>query len=371
MTTRPEGDPISASWRARARGCPVTTVDLAPLAEDEAQELAAHYPELPPETIDGVHRSAPTGYPLFLDQLLRAASAGHDLLPGSVRSLVLARADSLVRRRIISALQAAAVLGHRAALTALRRMIGDDDVRSDAADSTTALVRFDGADVEFAHALFRDAIYESTLKSQRRELHRTAAEWYAHGDQALHADHLAAADDERATAAYLEASLAEQAALRFERALALRQQGERARARAGHAAQEQPAARRAVAAARPHARCADRLSRSARLRDRSERPRQRLDRHRLGVAHHGSARGSARSARTRGERARRRRGPARRVRASHTLRGNLCFPLGRLDACLQAHEQAHRYALQAQSHARDRARARAVSAMRTISAAAW
>ena len=30
ITTRPEGDPISATWRARARGCPVTTVDLAP-----------------------------------------------------------------------------------------------------------------------------------------------------------------------------------------------------------------------------------------------------------------------------------------------------------------------------------------------------
>ena len=52
MTTRPEGDPISASWRARARGCPVTTVDLAPLADDEAQELAAHYPELPRDTIE-------------------------------------------------------------------------------------------------------------------------------------------------------------------------------------------------------------------------------------------------------------------------------------------------------------------------------
>src|SRR4029453_5651121 len=70
-------------------------------------------------------------------------------------------------------------------------------------------------------SLFRDAIYESTLKSQRRELHPIAAEWYATGDQALRADHLAAADDERATTAYLEASMAEQAALRFERALAL------------------------------------------------------------------------------------------------------------------------------------------------------
>ena len=54
----------------------------------------------------------------------------------------------------------------------------------------------------------------------------------------------------------------------------------------------------------------------------------------------------------------------------HTLRGNLCFPLGRLDACLQAHEQAHHYALQAQSHV-EIARALAASATRTISAAAW
>ena len=31
----------------------------------------------------------------------------------------------------------------------------------------------------------------------------------------------------------------------------------------------------------------------------------------------------------------------------YTLRGNLCFPLGRLDACLQAHQQAQRYAEEA------------------------
>ena len=112
MTTRPEGDPINASWRARARGCPVTTVDLAPLAEDEAQELAAHFPELPQETIAACIQRA-DGHPLFLDQLLRAARAGHDLLPGSVRSVVLARAARLSARDH-SALQAAAVLGHRA-----------------------------------------------------------------------------------------------------------------------------------------------------------------------------------------------------------------------------------------------------------------
>jgi tetratricopeptide (TPR) repeat protein len=33
-----------------------------------------------------------------------------------------------------------------------------------------------------------------------------------------------------------------------------------------------------------------------------------------------------------------------------TLRGNLCFPLGRFDACLEAHQQAYRYAHEANSH---------------------
>src|SRR6185503_12180938 len=133
--------------------------------------------------------------------------------------IVLARAARLSGRDH-AALQATAVLGHRAALTALRRVLNDDDY--DPTPLTeTALVRFNGVDLEFVHALFRDAIYESTLKSQRRELHRSAAEWFESVDPALRAEHLAAADDERAATAYLEAALGEQVALRFERALTL------------------------------------------------------------------------------------------------------------------------------------------------------
>ena len=346
MTTRPEGDPINASWRARARGCPVTTVDLAPLAEDEAQELAAHFPELPQETIDACIQRA-DGHPLFLDQLLRAARAGHDLLPGSVRSVVLARAARLSGRDH-SALQAAAVLGHRATLTALRRMVSDDEY--DPTPLTeTALVRVSGADLEFAHALFRDAIYESTLKSQRRELHRTAAEWYAQGDQALRADHLAAADDERATAAYLEASLAEQAALRFERALGLVNKASalarepvllhKSSALLGELLLQLGRTHDALTAYREaldfaidqngHGSAWIGIASALRIMDRHEEALEALE-------HAESALGDLADLETRAR--------------IHTLRGNLCFPLGRLDACMQAHEQAHHYALQAQSH---------------------
>ena len=75
LSTRPDEDPIDAAWRARARGCPLTTLDLAPLTDEESRELAASYPQLPAETVDGCIRRA-QGHPLFLDQLLRAADAG-------------------------------------------------------------------------------------------------------------------------------------------------------------------------------------------------------------------------------------------------------------------------------------------------------
>jgi DNA-binding SARP family transcriptional activator len=346
MTTRPEGDPINASWRARARGCPVTTVDLAPLAEDEAQELAAHFPELPQETIAACIQRA-DGHPLFLDQLLRAARAGHDLLPGSVRSVVLARAARLSARDH-GALQAAAVLGHRAALSALRQLLDNEDY--DPTPLTeTALVRFNGVELEFVHALFRDAIYESTLKSQRRELHRIAAEWYAHGDQALRADHLAAADDDRATLAYLEASIAEQAALRFERALGLVNKASglarepvllhKSSLLLGELLLQLGRTHDALTAYREaldfaidqtgHGSAWIGIASALRIMDRHEEALEALE-------HAEGALGDSADLETRAR--------------IHTLRGNLCFPLGRLDACMQAHEQAHRFALQAQSH---------------------
>ena len=225
----------------------------------------------------------------------------------------------------------------------------DDDEYDPTPLTETALVRCNGVDLEFVHALFRDAIYESTLKSQRRELHRTAAEWYGHGDPALRADHLAAADDERATAAYLEASIAEQSALRFERALGLVNKAS-ALAREpillhkssvllgelllqlGRTHDALTAYREALDFAidqRGHGSAWIGIASALRIMDRHEEALEALE-------HAESALGDSADLETRAR--------------VHTLRGNLCFPLGRLDACLQAHEQAHRFALQAQSH---------------------
>jgi DNA-binding SARP family transcriptional activator len=345
MTTRPEGDPISASWRARARGCPVTTVDLAPLAEDEAQELAAHYPELSSETIQECIVRA-EGYPLFLDQLLRSASAGQPTLPGSVRSLVLSRADSLSEQDH-RALEAAAVLGQRTELATVRRMLEDDSYEPEKLIATS-LVRSDGVELEFAHALFRDAIYESTLKSHRRALHRVAADWYATRDLSLHAEHLAAAEDDGAAEAYIKAAEAERTSLRYESALNL-------------ANKASAVAREPLTLHRTSVLLGELLLHLGRTHDALAAYREALDfaidQNGHGAAWFGIAsalrvmdrHAEALDALERAQTMFAETADAQTRARMSTLHGNLCFPLGRFDECLRAHQQAYQYAQEASS----------------------
>lgn len=345
MTTRPEGDPIGAMWRARARGCPVTTVDLAPLADDEAQLLASHYADLSPAVVAACISRA-EGNPLFLDQLFRAAFDGHDSLPGSVRALILARAERLCLHDR-DALQAAAVLGQRFSGGALRRLIDDHDFAPQALIQTT-LLREDGDDIEFTHALFRDAIYESTLRSRRRELHRRAADWFAAQDLALRADHLAAADAPEAADAYLAAAGSEQAASRFERALMLA-------TKANGAARDPLQLHRAqcllgellLTLGRTH----DALTAFREAIDFAPDQRRQVDAW-IGVASALRVMDRHLEALDALDRAEKALGEQEdiqvRVRIS-TLRGNLCFPLGRLDDCLREHERAMQLASVASS----------------------
>jgi predicted ATPase len=175
LSTRADGDPVNAAWRARARGCPVTKLDLAPLADDEARELAATYADVPADVVERCLTTA-SGHPLFLEQLLRAARAGQTTLPGSVRGLVVARIERLPpeSQRVV---HAAAVLGVRFSLGALRHLLAEPQY--DAAPLEGAgLLTIEGDECRFAHALIRGAVYESLLGSTRRELHRHAATWY-------------------------------------------------------------------------------------------------------------------------------------------------------------------------------------------------
>ncbi|HLW90002.1 MAG TPA: adenylate/guanylate cyclase domain-containing protein [Roseiarcus sp.] len=217
MTSRVEGDPLDAAWRASCGGAPFATIDLGPLRPDEALSLAGGF-------IDTSQRVARAcieragGNPLFLEQLLRNAEEGSgEAIPASIQSLVLARMDRLSQRDRL-AFQTAAVIGQRFDLTLLRRLIGLPDYACDGLIGN-ALVLPEGDDFLFAHALIQEGAYSSLLRSRRRELHRQAAEWFADRDLALRAQHLDRAEDVEASGAYLEAAQAQRAAYRSDTAL--------------------------------------------------------------------------------------------------------------------------------------------------------
>ena len=223
MTSRVEGDPIDAAWRAACRGAPFATFDLGPLRPSEALTLAGGFLGASQRlALACIDRAA--GNPLFLEQLLRNAEEGsEDMIPASIQSLVQARMDRLAPRDR-QAFQAAAVIGQRFDLGLLRRLLDAPDYSCDALVGN-ALVLPEGEDFLFAHALIQEGAYSSLLRSRRRELHLCAAEWFAGRDLPLCAQHWERADDARAPAAYLDAATAERSAFRSEAALGLVDRG--------------------------------------------------------------------------------------------------------------------------------------------------
>ncbi|HVN34962.1 MAG TPA: adenylate/guanylate cyclase domain-containing protein, partial [Casimicrobiaceae bacterium] len=222
FTSRVAGDPLDAAWRASVQGSAFITIDLGPLAPRDALALAGAFPDAPPEVAQKcVERAA--GNPLFLEQLLRTAGDRDERLPASLASLVLARMDRLPETDRV-ALRAASVVGQRFSLEVVRRLAQLPDYRCDALVAQF-LVRPEGDEFLFAHALIRDGVYASLTRARRAELHRAAADWYGERDLALRAEHLDRAEASEAARAYLAAATAEAAALHPDRALALTERG--------------------------------------------------------------------------------------------------------------------------------------------------
>ncbi|HVJ14804.1 MAG TPA: AAA family ATPase [Polyangiaceae bacterium] len=329
LSTRPEGDPVDATWRSLARGSALTTVDLSTLADDEARALADHYEALPSEAVDACLLRA-EGNPLFLDQLLRAAAAGQASLPATVRSLVLAKLERLEpeARRLV---QAAAILGHRFSRAAVGALLGVDEVDTSAAEEALLLGR-DGVELCFGHALFRDAVYSTLLRGVQKDLHRRAADWFEPRDAALFAEHLSAAEDPRAGPAALSAARSlsttshlTHALKHAERAYALGTTG--AARLYGELLLQAGRAHEALdVAGKEHDWFG--VASALRLLDRHDEALEALARC---EAELGDAASPAELARI------------------WSLRGNLYFPLGDTERCLDAHERARAHAAAAGS----------------------
>jgi tetratricopeptide (TPR) repeat protein len=199
------------------------TVDLGPLRKEEARLFAAGLMELSTQlSLECIERAE--GNPLFLEQLLRNATESQAAnLPASIQSLVLARMDRL-HPRDKSALQAASIIGKRFTLEAVRLLTEDSDYRCDALVAVD-LVRPEGAEYVFAHALIQEGVYSSLLNATKRELHLRAARWFGTQEPILRAQHLDRASDPEAAQAYLGAAREQMAKFRHESALALAVRG--------------------------------------------------------------------------------------------------------------------------------------------------
>ncbi len=224
LTSRVDGDPITAEWRQECAGASLVTLDLGPLRLDEARSLAGSLLAAGDAIERCLMRAA--GNPLFLEQLL--ADVEHNFaahaVPGSIQSIMQARLDRLDPGDKL-ALQAASVLGQRFEMATLHHLVGNSHYNP-APLFEQRLLRHHGTAALFSHALLRDAAYETLLKSRRREYHLAAARWYtANDDPVSRAEHLDRADDPAAAAAYLDAAKGLLAKYRYESSLFLAERG--------------------------------------------------------------------------------------------------------------------------------------------------
>jgi DNA-binding CsgD family transcriptional regulator len=197
-----------------------------------------------------------SGNPLFLGELLRTLAEERVLASGdtgdTLADLSTVRIPPLLRQVIEERLErlgtvahnllaVAAVIGHEVPLDLWAAVSGaEEESLAEALErSTTARLLeelADGTRARFVHALIREALYESILRSRRRKLHRTVAEalaWQPEPDADVVAHHFQAAADARAFPWLIQAGDRAQhayayvaAADRFEAALAILEPGD-------------------------------------------------------------------------------------------------------------------------------------------------
>jgi class 3 adenylate cyclase len=200
VTTRLTQDGNDQRLRERAlreHGDRVVELRLAPLSEDEANEVLA---ELAPGELSGEARreviALAEGNPLYLEQLLRSLLESGGLearrtwaltvpaaqLPIGLESLLVARIAALPRDARGVA-QAAAVLGRTFAPTVLALVSGVQDVERNLtrllrADIIREARPFPNREYAFTHGLLQDAALSTLARARRRELYKLVAGAY-------------------------------------------------------------------------------------------------------------------------------------------------------------------------------------------------
>lgn len=164
-----------------------SALDLEPLDDDAVRGLVGHVlGRAAPADVTETILSRAEGIPLFAIELARLVSEqsparpGRDI-PSTLQDLLTARLDRLGSAKEVA--QVAAVIGGEVGLPFLAAVMG---VAPSRLRSRLAVLKKEGILRESGHApdlvygftgsLLRDAAYEALLRSDRRQLHRRAAE---------------------------------------------------------------------------------------------------------------------------------------------------------------------------------------------------
>ena len=223
MTSRIEGDQLGQSWQADLHGADLWVMNITPFKKEEALDLASEFDDITMQVVTKCIERA-EGNPLFLEQLLLSAEENQgEFVPGLLQSIVLSRLDRLEPKDKI-AVQAASIIGQHFSLSLLQHLINDRQYRCNGLIENQ-LIRPEDNDYLFVHALVREGIYDSLLKSKARNLHQTAAQWFCEKDLELCAEHYRCAEDSKAPKAYLNAAEDQITKYNYARALSLVEQG--------------------------------------------------------------------------------------------------------------------------------------------------
>ena len=160
MTSPVEAVPLDHVWRTSIGDSPLVTIDLGPLPRPRRARSPRLTSRRAASSPDGVSSVRPATRCSWSNSG-PPTSAAKAAVPGSVQSLVQARMDQLDPFDK-QALQTAAIFGQRFVLDALRHALESPDYAC-AALVEHFLVRPVGDDFLFAHALIRDAVYDTLL----------------------------------------------------------------------------------------------------------------------------------------------------------------------------------------------------------------
>lgn len=177
----PRSHPAGDLVRDVTRSPRCTVIELDPLDESAMRLLAAQRlgADPGPDLGTRLHQRS-EGNPLYAEELLDAGSVDDEAgLPPRLADLFLARVDRLPDLAATTVLRAASAIGTRVdqsllvTTSGLRTAVVTRALK-EARDRRLLVVR--NGELEFRHALLRDALYEDLLPAERTELHGRLAQ---------------------------------------------------------------------------------------------------------------------------------------------------------------------------------------------------